>query len=153
MMSGNYHFREEDFMFIPRAQRSLKRLESFDVLESVEEFNNLCLPEESRSDGWIGVYHNSDDIMDSVFFSNQGIYVYSNDWIRTQYKDIDALVSQLDSDNVDKSSANLLVVKLQNGELVKFNVDGVQDGFRDYFTVYQFLHRLIGDLKNSAKPK
>jgi len=135
-------------MFIPRAQRSLKRMSSFESIDGVEKFSDIGLPEESMTDSWIGLYSNSESVTENIFFTNQALYVYSNEWRRLAYLEIESLGSQLSLGSVEKDEASQIGITMKNGDAMKFVVNGTTDRFRDYFTVYQFLHRVVGDVKS-----
>ncbi len=134
-------------MFIPRAQRSLKRVSSFESIDNIEKFSDIDLPEESKTDNWIGLYCNSEIITENIFFSNQALYIYSNEWRRLAYLEIKSLGSQLSGDSTGKNEASEIRVKMKDGEVIKFDINGITERFRDYFIVYQFLHRVVGDVK------
>ncbi len=75
-------------MFVPRAQRSVKKLSAFEVTSEKDSLSRFDLAKEYMEEGAIGVYRNSSNSIDNVFFSNQAIYFYKNSWLRVAYIDI-----------------------------------------------------------------
>ena len=135
-------------MFIPRAQRSMKRLELFKSPECYEEIFSTKWLSEFIQEGPIGYYQNDPkDSTANVFFSNQAIYFFINkDWERLAYTEIQSLVSEK-----TKEAASIIRMKCTNDRIYSINISGEQDGFRDYFTVYQFLHRILGDMSEGSR--
>ncbi len=135
-------------MFVPRAQRSVKRLSAFGVASEKDNLSGFDLADEYMEEGAIGVYRSSSNSIDDVFFSNQAIYLHKNRWVRIAYIDIESVCSDIEFKQIDKSEAIIIRLNFKTGEVSDFNISGIQDEFRDYFTVYQFLHRIIADLTN-----
>lgn len=133
----------EDFK--PRAKRSLFRLSSFKEMDEDELLVKIPpFYEKIIGEGLIGVYNNEDDSIRSIIFSDKAVYFYSDDWKGIEYFDIDELVPDLDT--LKPSRIGLL---LKSGDSEVFYITGQDGKYRDYSTVYQFLHRILGGSKYS----
>lgn len=132
--------------FKPRAQRSLKRLSAFKELNEHEVIKNLpIISERIFDEGLIGLYQNEhDSFVAGILFSNSAIYIHSNEeWVRIGYDEIIDL-----QPDMDKATASCIGLVLSSQKVQKVIISGVEGKYRDYHTVYQFLHRIIGDLSS-----
>jgi hypothetical protein len=132
--------------FRPRAQRSLKRLSAFKGLDKHEVMISFPeLSEKILDEGLIGVYQNDcDSYESSILFTDRAIYFFSSEeWTRIGYHEIVEL-----QPDIDKTSASCIGIVLASQEVKAINITGVEGKYRDYHTVYQFLHRIIGDLSS-----
>ncbi len=131
-------------MFTPRALGSLRRLKAFKKIDTIDTFvEDYKVVQSILEEGVIGVYQNCiENQEENVIFSKGAIYFKQKlIWNRVGYEEICKLVP-----NEDKNNAKVVKVILSNGKTESFKISGVEGRFRDYFTVYHFLHRIIGDL-------
>ena len=132
-------------MFIPRAQRSLKRLASFQQPEASLVAEKIRVAD-VLEDGLIGIYENNPSVMEeNVIFTNNSVYYFnSGEWRKVLYEEISYL-----NPEPDKDTAKVIKIVTNSGSIEAFSIIGETGRFRDYYTVYQFMNRIVNDLCDS----
>lgn len=132
-------------------RRTLDPLENFqDVVpvELVAKVQSAFMDDEVV----LGVYFNSEAEMNAnLVFTTRGIYQFTEAWHCVEYGELTAVRIIMRGENVEKHTANTLIISYKNGEerrlivsgAVLKTISGEERRFPDIYAVHRFLRGVI----------